>query len=82
MPMPANPQQLIQMIMSGANPQQLVMSILEQQAQNSPIGANLLNLAKQNRSADIEQFARNLCQSRGIDFDREFNTFKTQFGIK
>ena len=77
-----NPMQLIQMIKSGQNPQQLVMNILEQQMQNTPIGANLLSLAKQNRSADIEQIARNLCQQSGRDFDKEFNAFKQMLGIK
>lgn len=36
-----NPMQLIQMIKGGQNPQQLMMSILEQQMQNTPMGANL-----------------------------------------
>ena len=48
-----NPMQLIQMIKGGQNPQQLIINILEQQMQNTPIGANLLSLEKQNRSADI-----------------------------
>ena len=80
--MNVNPMQLIQMIKSGQNPQQLVMNILEQQMQNTPIGANLLSLAKQTRSADIEQIARNLCQQSGRDFDKEFNAFKQMLGIK
>lgn len=46
MPMNMNPMQLIQMIKGGQNPQQLVMNILEQQMQNTPMGANLLSLAK------------------------------------
>lgn len=61
MSMNINPMQLIQMIKGGQNPQQLVMNMLEQQMQNTPMGANLLSLAKQNRSADIEQIARNIC---------------------
>ena len=80
--MNVNPMQLIQMIKSGQNPQQLVMNILEQQMQNTPMGANLLSLAKQNRSADIVQIARNLCQQSGRDFDKEFNAFKQMLGIK
>ena len=80
--MNVNPMQLIQMIKSGQNPQQLVMNILEQQMQNTTMGANLLSLAKQNRSADIEQIARNLCQQSGRDFDKEFNAFKQMLGIK
>jgi hypothetical protein len=33
-------------------------------------------LAKQNRTADIEQIARNICAERGVDFDKEFASFK------
>ena len=36
----------------------------------------LLDMAKNNRTADIERVARNLCAERGIDFDKEFNNFK------
>lgn len=53
MPMNINPMQLIQMIKGGQNPQQLVMDMLEQQMQNTPMGANLLSLAKQNRKCLI-----------------------------
>lgn len=77
-----NPNQLIQMIKNGKNPQQLMMSILEGQASNNPMGANLLNLAKGNRTAEIEKIARNIAQQRGIDFDKEFDAFKQLLGIK
>lgn len=60
--MPFNPMNIIQMIRGGQNPQQLMINLLENQMQNTPMGANLLNLAKQNRSADIEQIARNICK--------------------
>ena len=52
-----NPAQLIQMIKSGQNPQQLVLSILEGQMSNTPMGANLLNLAKNGKINEIEQIA-------------------------
>jgi hypothetical protein len=29
---------------------------------DTPLGSNLLNLAKNNKTAEIEQIARNLCQ--------------------
>ena len=77
-----NPNQLIQMIKNGKNPQQLMMSILEGQASNNPMGANLLNLAKGNKTAEIEKIARNIAQQRGIDFDKEFDAFKQMMGVK
>lgn len=77
-----DPMTIIQMIKSGQNPQQLMLNFLESQTQNTPIGANLLNLARNNKTAEIEQIARNLCQSRGVDYDSEFNAFKRKLGIK
>lgn len=72
-----NPMDIIAMIRSGQNPQQLMLQILERGvAEGNPLMGNLLNLAKQNRTADIEQVARNICAERGIDFDKEFNSFK------
>lgn len=53
---------LIQAIKGGANPQQLVMSVLEGQMASTPMGKNLLELVKQNKTGDIEQIARNICQ--------------------
>ena len=78
---PVNPMQLIQMIKQGQNPQQLLMSILEGQMQNTPMGANLLQLAKQNKTAEIERIARNLAQQKGLDYDTEFNAFKKNLGL-
>ena len=71
-----NPMEIIQMIRSGQNPQQIMINILEGVASSNPIAANLLDMAKNNRTADIERVARNLCAERGIDFDKEFNNFK------
>jgi hypothetical protein len=72
-----NPMDIIAMIRSGQNPQQLMLQILERGvAEGNPLMGNLLNLAKQNRTADIEQVARNICAERGVDFDKEFNSFK------
>ena len=78
---PVNPLMLIQMIKQGQNPQQLLMSILEGQMQNTPMGANLLQLAKQNKTAEIERIARNLAQQKGLDYDTEFNAFKKNLGL-
>lgn len=79
---PMNPMAFIQMIRQGQNPQQLMMNYLESQMQNTPMGANLLNLAKNNRTAEIEQIARNYCAQQGVDFDKEFSSFKNNLGIK
>ena len=71
-----NPLELIRMIKEGKNPQQLLISILEGEASSTPMGANLLELAKMGRADQIEKFARNVYQERGLDFDKEFTAFK------
>ena len=75
-----DPNRLIQMIRQGQNPQQLMLSILEGQA-GSPMGRNLLNLARNGQTQEIEKIARNLCKERGMDFDQEFMKFRQMFGI-
>ena len=59
----------------------MMMEYLESQAQSSPMGQNLLNLAQQGKTADIEQIARNICAQRGVDFDKEFTAFKQSLGL-
>lgn len=79
MPYNVNPIQLISQIRNGKNPQELMLGILETEASTNPIMGNLLTMAKENRTADIEQFARNLAREQGIDFDKEFSQFKKQY---
>ena len=60
---------------------QMVLNILEQQTSNNPFAANLLQLAKNNKTSEIEQIARNMAKERGVDFDTEFNNFKKVLGL-
>ena len=76
---PVNPMQLISQIKQGQNPQQLMMGILEANAAQNPVYANLLTMAQQGRIADIEAFARTVAKEKGIDFDKEFSKFKKQY---
>ena len=75
-----NPFQMIQML-KGGNPQSFVFQMLEQNAQNNPFFANILQLAKSNKTAEIEQIAVNMCKEKGIDFNKEFNSFKSNLGL-
>lgn len=76
MQMQVNPNQLIEMIRSGKNPQQLMISVLENQMKGTPMGDNLIQLARNGRGAEIEQIVRNLYSQQGRDFDKEFSEFK------
>ena len=73
---------LLQAIRNGANPQQLVMEVLEGQMASTPMGKNLLQLVKENKTSEIEKIARNICEQNGIDFDKEFSSFKQSLGYK
>lgn len=70
-------QLLLQLIKNGMNPQQLVAQILQQN--NNPILQNANMLAQNGDMKALEQLARNLSQQRGIDFDKEYNNFRSYF---
>lgn len=72
---------MIQMAKSGQNPEQMMLQYLQQQAQQSPMGQNLLSLVQQGNTADIEKIARNICAQRGVDFDKEFTAFRQSLGL-
>lgn len=76
-----NPMQLIAAIKSGQNPQQLMLSILEGRMSGTPLGQNLLQLAKQGDTKGIEQIVRNLSKQQGVDFDTEFAAFRKMLGM-
>lgn len=76
-----NPIQIIQAIKQGKNPQQVTMDIIKEKMKGTPMGDNLINLAENNRGKEIEQIARNICQQRGVDFDKEFAAFKKNLGL-
>ena len=68
-----NPMQFLRGI---KNPQQFVINMLGQN--QTPIGMQLINLAKTGNKTQIESFARNICKERGMDFDKQFAEFMKQ----
>ena len=68
-----NPMQFLKGI---KNPQQFVMNMLVQN--QTPMGMQLKNLAKTGDKTQIENFARNVCKERGMDFDKSFSEFMKQ----
>ena len=65
----------------GYSPEQITLNLLESQMRGSPMGDNLIKLAREGNTKEIEKIARNLAAQQGIDFDKEFNAFKQQFGF-
>lgn len=78
--MNVSPDMIIQQMKNGLNPQQLVMSYLQNQLGNNPMAQNLFTLAQQGRGNEIEAIARNMCASKGVNFDKEFNAFRQKIG--
>ena len=78
--MKQNPMQILQFIKASGNPQKFMLNMLQQQS-NNPIMANLIQMAQVNDEKGIENFARNLMKEQGLDFDKEFNTFRKNLGI-
>ena len=76
-----NPMSILQMIRGGSNPEQIMMNYLQEKLQGTPFGENLMQLAKDNNTAEIEKIARNLCEQQGLDYDREFTVFKQRLGL-
>lgn len=76
-----NPMQLVQMIKSGRNPQELMMSVLQQKTENNPLYQNLYNLAQNGKGNEIETIARTIFAEKGLDFDKEFNSFRKTLGL-
>lgn len=68
-----NPMQFLRGI---KNPQQFVMNMLGQN--QNPMATQLMKMVKTGNTNQIEQFARNICKERGMDFDKSFAEFMKQ----
>lgn len=51
------------------NPQQIVMQMMQKGAGNNPAIKNMIDLAQKGDSKGVENVARNLFRSKGMDFD-------------
>lgn len=76
-----NPMMLIQML-RGRNPQQAIMNAMRNQAGQNPVLNNALDMAEKQDAKGLEQLARNLCESNGVNADDMVKQIKSQFGMK
>ena len=58
------------------NPKQFVMNMLKQN--QNPMAIQLMQMVNSGNTKQIEQFARNVCKERGMDFDKSFAEFMKQ----
>ena len=68
-------------IKKGYRPEQITLNIVESKMRGTPMGDNLIKLAREGNGVEIERIARNLAAQRGMDFDKEFEKFRKQFGL-
>lgn len=76
-----NPMQIMQML-RGGNPQQAIMNAMRNQAGRNPVLNNALDMAEKQDTKGLEQLARNLCESNGVNADDMVKQIKSQFGMK
>lgn len=82
--MPTNFGQIMQIVNMAkqGNPQQFVMNMLDERAKTGdPVMQNLLKSIKDGNTKEVETVARNIAKEKGIDFDKEFNSFKQMLGL-
>lgn len=73
-----NPLMFLKM-MNGMHPKEFLMNIMQSQMPNNPVINNMVNLANNGDKSGVENVARNLFKERGIDFDKEFTSFMSNF---
>ena len=71
--------QFVSLIKNNPNPQALVMNELQKRAQENPVLGNIATLVQNGDTQGVETIVRNIAKERGIDFDKEFNSFKQMF---
>ena len=76
-----NPMMLMQML-RGGNPQQAIMNAMRNQAGQNPVLNNALDMAEKQDAKGLEQLARNICKSNGVNADDMVKQIKSQFGMK
>lgn len=77
-----NLMQFLSSVKSGQiNPERFAMLLLQQNMGNSPMGQNLMQLAQQGRTGDIETVVRNFMKQNGVDYDKAFSEFRQNLGI-
>ena len=73
--------QLFSMLRQGGNPKQMAMQMLQNAAGNNPMAQNVLNMAQSGDAKGIENFARNICAGKNVNFEQAFAQFRRNSGL-
>lgn len=72
-----NAAKMMKNLMGKMNPQQIVMNMIGNNT--NPMVSNLLDMAQKGDYKGVEDFARNFCKERNVEFDTEFPKFMKNF---
>lgn len=72
-----NPMQIMQLLRGIKNPKEAVFQLIK--GNNNPIMKNLVEMAEKGDKEGLENFARNLYNQQGKDFDKDFSEFMNNF---
>ena len=64
--------QTIKILMNSKTPKEALQQMI---GRRNPLLNNLMQMANSGKNKEIENFARNICKEKGIDFDKEFPNF-------
>lgn len=70
-------QQVQQMLQQFGTPEKLAKMMIKKSG--NPMLSNLIQMAEQGNSANLESFAENILKERGRDFNKEFSDFMSNF---
>jgi hypothetical protein len=68
---------MIKMMMGKMSPKDMAMKMIENNS--NPVFANLIDMANKGDTKGVEDFARNICKEKNIDFDKDFTDFMNNF---
>ena len=71
-----NPMQILKTMVNSKNPQDLVINMISKNS--NPMFSNLIGMAKKGDTKSVENFAKNLCQQKGINYNEAFPEFMKQ----
>lgn len=72
-----NPLNMIKGMMGNMNPKNIAINMLKNNT--NPVFSNLIDMANKGDSKGVEEFARNICKEKNIDFDKQFGEFMNNF---
>ena len=72
-----NPLNMIKGMMGNMNPKNIAINMLKNNT--NPVFSNLIDMANKGDSKGIEEFDRNICNEKNIDFDKQFGEFMNNF---